>query len=67
MSKKEASRIDGLLKELSEQHKPASYIFKSVNILTMLDSQIIEQDILIENGVIKQMDAFTSDKWSNFC
>ena len=55
MSNKEASRIDDLLKKVSEQNKPSSYIFKDVNTLTMLDSQIVEQDVLIENGIIKEI------------
>ncbi|MCX2743781.1 amidohydrolase family protein [Mangrovivirga sp. M17] len=55
MSNKEASRINDLLEKVSEQHKPNSYIFKNVNTLTMLDSQIVEQDVLIKNGVIKEI------------
>ncbi len=55
MSNKEALRINDLLTKVSKQHKPSSYIFKDVNTLTMLDSQIVEQDVLIENGVIKEI------------
>lgn len=56
MSKKEILAIDELLNELSEQHQPKTYLFKDVNLLTMLDSTIVEgQDVLIENGLIKKI------------
>jgi len=58
MSKKESLAIDELLMELSEKHKPKTYLIKNVNLLTMLDSTIIEnQDVLIGNGLIKQIES----------
>ncbi|MEL6558169.1 MAG: amidohydrolase family protein [Bacteroidota bacterium] len=55
MTGKENSKIDALLNKLSEQHQPGSYVFRNVKTLTMLDSQMIEQDVWIEDGVIKEI------------
>ena len=55
MSNKEAAGINALLEKVSKEHQPNAYIFRNVNTLTMLDSQIIVQDVLIENGAIKEL------------
>ncbi len=52
--KKEANAIDELLANLSSQHKSGNYLIKDVNVLTMVDSIILEgQDVLVSEGVIQ--------------
>lgn len=56
ISKKEAIGIDEILTEASKNHKPGSYIFNNVSLLTMTDSVLLRnQNVLIEGGIIKKI------------
>jgi imidazolonepropionase-like amidohydrolase len=56
ISKKESIAIENILRESSQQYKPNAYLIQNVSILTMKDSQILEnQSVLIENGVIQKI------------
>src|ERR1700741_759303 len=56
ISKRESAAIDNILTESSGQFKPKTYIIQNVSILTMKDSELIEnQSVLIENGTIQEI------------
>jgi imidazolonepropionase-like amidohydrolase len=56
ISKKESASIDQILADLSNTHKPKTYIVRNVNILTMKDHvPLAQQSVLIENGIIQQI------------
>jgi hypothetical protein len=56
ITKKESAGIDKILDDASRVYKPKTYLFKNVNILTMIDSVILEnQNVLVENGIIKKI------------
>ena len=56
MTKKEASQINTLLQDLSKNHKPKTYLFKNVNIISMINGKEIQKiNVLIEDGLIKSI------------
>lgn len=56
ISKKESAAIDNILTQSSGQFKPKTYIIQNVSILTMKNSELIEnQSVLIENGTIQEI------------
>lgn len=56
INKKEAARVDQLLERLSEENQPETYLIQDVNILTMMDSILLEEhDVLVSNGTIQQI------------
>jgi imidazolonepropionase-like amidohydrolase len=57
IGKEESKHIDELLKKLSSQNRPGSYLIKNATIVTMRDSTIlVGYDVLVENGSIKKID-----------
>lgn len=56
ISKKESAAIDDILAESSRQFKPSTHLIQHVDILSMTDMKLQEnQDVLIEDGVIRKI------------
>jgi imidazolonepropionase-like amidohydrolase len=62
ITKKESSAISGIVREISETHKPRNYVFRNATLITMTDSILVkDQDVLVVNGLIKAIGSDLKD------
>jgi imidazolonepropionase-like amidohydrolase len=62
ITKKESTAISGVIREISETHKPRNYVFRNATLITMTDSILVkDQDVLVVNGLIKAIGSDLTD------
>jgi imidazolonepropionase-like amidohydrolase len=62
ITKKESTTISGVIREISETHKPRNYVFRNATLITMTDSILVkDQDVLVVNGLIKAIGSDLTD------
>jgi imidazolonepropionase-like amidohydrolase len=62
ITKKESAAISAIMRDLSQKHKPANYVFRNATLITMLDSALVpDQDVLVVDGLIRAIGKDLSD------
>jgi imidazolonepropionase-like amidohydrolase len=62
ITKKESTAISGIIREISETHKPRNYVFRNATLITMTDSILVrDQDVLVVDGLINTIGADLKD------
>jgi imidazolonepropionase-like amidohydrolase len=62
ITKKESTAISGVIREISETHKPRNYVFRNATLITMTDSILVkDRDVLVVNGLIKAIGSDLTD------